>query len=103
MTGEAVAQHMRVQVLAQLTHAGLAHAQLHRAWTNTPTLLADKYRAVARVRQHTQWQPLLHRFTCHAPKRQLAGLVALADNPYQSGGQVEAVEVEAHQLRQTQA
>jgi hypothetical protein len=55
MAGEAVAQHMRMQVLTQLAHAGLTYPQLHRTRADTPALLADKYCAVGWVGQRAQW------------------------------------------------
>jgi hypothetical protein len=98
-----VSEHVRVQVLAQLAHAGLAYPQLDRAGAEALALTADEHGAILWIGQRAQWQPGVHRFTRLAPDRQLARLVALAAHPHQPGGQVEAVEIETDQLGQAQA
>ena len=62
MAGEAMAQHMRVQVLAQLAYTGLAHAQLHCPRADASALLTDKHRAISRIGQRTQRQPTTRQF-----------------------------------------
>ncbi len=102
MAGEAVAQHVRMQALAQLAGAGSLHPFVHRALAETAALLADEYRAVGRIGQRPQRQPGAQRLARLASYRQLTLLVALADDSYQPGGQVEPVEIQTDQLGQAQ-
>ncbi|MCY1286076.1 hypothetical protein D9M70_350350 [compost metagenome] len=103
MAGEAVAQHVRVQVLAEFAHAGLAHAQLDRPRAEAAALLADEHRAVGRPALRAQRQPGFQRGARLAADRQHAGLAALAVDFDQTGGEVELLEVEADQLGQAQS
>ncbi|MCY1278419.1 hypothetical protein D9M70_271440 [compost metagenome] len=103
MAGEGVPQHVRVQMLAQFTNSGLAHAQLDGPRGEAASLLADEHRLVAGVGHGAQGQPFLQRFAGLAAHRQFAGLVALAEHAYQAGGEIEAIDVQPHQLGEAQA
>lgn len=85
MAGEAVPEHVRVQVLAQLAHTGLAHPQLHRTRAQAAPLLADEHRAIGGIAQRPQRQPGLQGLACLAPDRQHTRLVALALHLHQPG------------------
>ncbi len=64
-----MAQHVRMQVLAKLAHAGLTDPQLDGPRAEATTLLANEYRAIGRVGQRTYWQPGLQGLACLAPDR----------------------------------
>ncbi|MNN18550.1 hypothetical protein D3C81_1317620 [compost metagenome] len=102
MAGEGVPQHVRMQVLAQLAHAGLAHAQLDRPRAQALAALADEQRLVDGHALAPR-QPGLQRLARLAPDRQLAHLVALAEHPHQAGGEIQLRQVQAGQLGQAQA
>ncbi|MOA48252.1 hypothetical protein D3C78_1709760 [compost metagenome] len=103
MAGEGVAQHVRVQVLAELAHAGLAHAQLDRPWCQALAATADEQRAIRRIGQGAQQQPGLDGLAGETPDRQFADLVALADHADHAVLQVQPLQVEADQFGQAQA
>ncbi len=54
MTGETVAQHVRVQMLTEFAHTGLAHPQLHGTGAEATPLLADEHRTVGGPGQRSQ-------------------------------------------------
>ena len=103
MAGKAVAEHVRVQVLAQFAHAGLAHAQLDGARPQAAALLADKQRVIQRVGQGAQRQPEFQRRAGFAANWHYTHLVALAAYVHQAIGEVQLVGVQVHQFGQAQA
>ena len=105
MGGERVAQHVRVNVLAQARLQGPAvEPQLHAARGEAGAALADEEggRVGARQRQPVR-QPGGNRGQGLLSHRHDAGLVALAGDLRFARLQVEVVEIEPDQFRQAQA
>ncbi len=102
MAGEGVPQHVRVQVLAQLADAGLAHSQLDRPWRQALAAAADEHRSVFRSGLGAQRQPGFERLARGLADRQLADLVALAAHSHQAFLEVQPFEIEADQFREAQ-
>lgn len=102
MAGEGVPQHVRVQVLAQLADAGLAHPQLDRPRRQALAAATDEHRTVFRSGLGAQRQPGFERLARGLADRQLADLVALATHSHQAFLEVQPFEIEADQFREAQ-
>ena len=104
MGGKAVAQLVRVNMGRELlAQPPLFKTHLDGARRQPPLLLAQKQGPLLSGQQgRTQRQPLLQPLQRHAPDGQQPLLVALADHPYLTGGQIQMFQIQGHQLGETQ-
>lgn len=109
MAGERVAQHVGVNRLAELAMAAVpVKAGLYRAWTDATAKPAEKQglcvcgldrpRALLAHRQ-----PLVQGSASVAPHGNLASARALAEDSYQTLGEIQVIGIQGNQFRQSQA
>src|SRR5690554_917496 len=103
MTGEGMAQHVRMQMLAQLLDTVTPHPQLNGPGRQPPSLHADKHWLTGIGDAGSDLEPAAQRLPRLTPDRDDAGLVAFAQYPYLALADVQLVQIQPGQLGQTQA
>src|SRR5215472_2616811 len=104
MRSKGMAEQVRVYVHSEpLPPCPQCHARLHRARAESHTVAADEERVlVVPGERRALLQPAAQRAQREAPDRHDAGLAALAEYVHYAVLEVEARDIETHQLRETQ-